>query len=118
MSLTEMQRNLIRTADGNLTRREVADITGQTMGAVAMMACDLRKRGYQISFRDPKTYQRRSAVRARINAGGFETGARQIAESLSANTAEWLINQIPEGGTLTDIIRAIINDAYAEDHHQ
>ena len=65
----------------------------------------------------PRRASRRS-LRTRQDAGEFVTGGGiiQMVAGLPEPVQDWLINSIPEGATLTDMLRAIIIDAYDEEH--
>ena len=45
-------------------------------------------------------------------------GVGTILRLLPTEIAQWLIAQIPDGGTLEDVVRAIIVDTYAEETGQ
>lgn len=65
----------------------------------------------------PRRASRRSLA-TRHTAGEFHTGGGiiQMVAGLPEPVQDWLINSIPEGATLTDMLRAIIIDAYDEEH--
>lgn len=60
----------------------------------------------------------RRSVLTRQDRSEFVTGGGivQMVAGLSEPVQDWLINSIPEGATLTDMLRAIIIDAYDEEH--
>ncbi len=64
----------------------------------------------------PRTASRRS-VQTRHDRSEFVTGCGmvQMCEGLPEPVQDWLIDAIPEGATLTDMLRAIVIDAYNEE---
>lgn len=40
---------------------------------------------------------------------------RAVMAALSPGAAQWLINETPHGATVSDVLAAVVNDAYMED---
>lgn len=61
--------------------------------------------------------QRLQSIETMAFVGRFITGGGivQMVNRLPLEIAHWLIEQIPPGGTLTDLLVAIIVDTYAEE---
>ena len=64
----------------------------------------------------PRKASRRS-VQTRQDRSEFVTGGGmvQMVAGLPEPVQDWLIDGIPEGATLTDMLRAIVIDAYNEE---
>lgn len=64
----------------------------------------------------PRRATRRS-IATRQDRSEFVTGGGmvQLVVSLPEPVQDWLIDAIPEGATLSDILRAIVIDAYNEE---
>lgn len=65
----------------------------------------------------PRRANRRS-VFTRHDRSEFVTGGGmvQMVAGLPEPVQDWLIDNIPEGATLTDILRAIVIDAYTDEN--
>lgn len=60
----------------------------------------------------------RQSIHSRRCCGEFVTGGGmvQMVAGLDGPVQDWLIDGIPEGATLTDLLRAMIIDAYHEEN--
>lgn len=111
-------RQVADLADGTLSLRQVSEKLGISIAAVKQGATWARReQGAKVRFKYIREKVRPSiAVRlddGRIKSGG---GIRQLVLRLPNNVGEWLVEQIPEGSTLSDLLVAIITDAYHEDN--
>ena len=107
------------------TIREVARALSADEGAIRARIYRARRLGliepdFKIAStvpRLPRMNVRRSIV-SRQSRGEFTVGGGivQMVTGLPEPVQDWLINAIPEGATLTDLLRAIIADAYGDEH--
>ncbi len=59
-----------------------------------------------------------ASIRSRIAGVSTGGGMFQLVRGLPEPQAQWLLDQVPPGATLTETLRAIIADAWAEDAQQ
>lgn len=105
-----------KLADGTRTRREIAARLGVSVKAVDAARTRAAKHGVEIRFL--KTRGKRHAWEVLCDRGELRIGRENIAtlvRSLPEEIANWIAGQVPEGGTMTDVIRGIIVDAYHEE---
>lgn len=83
-------------------------------------AIGLIKPDFKIASRVPRLPRKgvRPSLACRQSRGEFVVGGGivQMVAGLPEGIQDWLIDSIPEGATLTDLLRAIITDAYNEEH--
>ena len=82
------------------TQAQIAEMLGCSQG----MICQV------LSARRPT-----SSLATRIGGTTVGGGLLKMLQGMPADQAHWLLDQVPEGGTLIETIRAIITDAWAED---
>lgn len=79
---------------------QIANAFGCTQGTISHIVC---------AHRSNRSLSTRISG---VTAGG---GLLKMLRGMPADQAHWLLDQVPEGGTLIETIRAIIIDAWAED---
>ncbi len=111
--MTKQQQVASLAAEGQ-NIGEIAKALFLSENTVKVMAHRMRKAGYPVNFpRRARLLGRVSTMvdRPDLDAGGAISG---LVCSLEDEVALWLVNTVPIGGTIADVLRGIVVDAYQE----
>lgn len=109
VKLGSIQQRVMTLADGRLTLTQVAARIGVKPASVGVAANALRGKGLQPIF------ARMQGQKAKTKPAKELTAALR---GLPPHIAEWAANQIPADGTIADLVRGFIVDAYLEETGQ
>lgn len=93
-----LQARVLVMADGTMTQREIARHIGAPVGSIGTAVSHLREKGHTPIF------------------SGRKMDTRDVMRGLNHAQRVWLRSLVPHGGDMVDVIRAIIVDAYNEEH--
>ena len=112
--LSEKTKRILALADGTMTAAEIAAALGVTQNSVR--GAVRNNRGYGGSHSLKPVYTGAAAY-TRYDGGDFKCGGGMIEmfSGLAPDVQDWLVDQIPDGGTLVEVLRAIVVDAFAEE---
>lgn len=66
----------------------------------------------------PREQRRRIAQKYRMSYGVRYGHLSDLVGSLPPKQVDWLLAQVPVDGSLIDVLRGVVNDAYAEEFEQ
>lgn len=98
------------------TRQEVKSELGISQRILTQDIYRARLAGAIPAFRASPTTPADKAHHLMKNGGKRVGSLMLVFDTLSEETARWLIQQVPEGGTLAETIAAIMTDAYFEEN--
>ncbi len=106
---------------GGMSAQAVSDALGVKYGSVAYHIRVMMARGDMpnVRVRRTRTSDPSPTVRLQSLRDRYEVRLGSIKEvilKLPEEKQEWLVRQAPKGGTVADVIRAIIIDAYEEEN--
>lgn len=97
------------------SRQEVAEALSLTPPRLAQDIY-LARQAELIPAFEAKTTPKDKAVYLMKNGGKRIGSLMLVFDTMSEETARWLVEQVPDGGTLSETIAAIITDAYHEEN--
>ena len=107
-------RDVLPYADGTRTAAEVAKILNVPKSRVSnAVAYAVRQHGHHAKLRSERAIKRKKRARVSAPTGG---GIHQMLARLPPDVRAWFFAQVPAGGTVIDMLGAIIADAHAEEN--
>tara|TARA_R110000822_G_scaffold71205_4_gene171813 strand:+ start:572 stop:1141 length:570 start_codon:yes stop_codon:yes gene_type:complete len=115
------EAKIIELACKGLMPREIAEKLGITVRAIYYVSVKARHKGLLPPVQEMTRTRRtdtgykcmaRIAERKNVKMGSY----RQVIEPLPPGIMHWLVSQVPEGGTVAELVASIITDTYHEEN--
>lgn len=115
MSRPAVKRDaVIQMVEQGMSNAQIANRLGVTTQRVATIKHEARGLGLLAPVQPAYAATTVSDILA--DRGSRIGSLRQVVDRLDGKVSRWLVDQTPNGGSIADVIVAIVNDTYAEEH--